>query len=144
MEAIDTAPRFRSRSQGTLGRVFNLLGEPIDGRGEVHRDERWPIRRAPALDKLSSKVEVRDGNQVIDLLTPFVRGGRRDCSAGPGRKTVIPGTDRPHRDAHGGFRSSPASANERAKTTSAWNAGMKIGKTDRAVINRRRWSWPDE
>src|SRR6266436_6623147 len=60
MGAIDTgAPVSVPVGKGTLGRVFNLLGEPIDGRGEVHCEERWPIHRhAPALDKLSSKVEV--------------------------------------------------------------------------------------
>src|SRR5436305_15192703 len=44
---------------GTLGRVFNLLGNPIDGRGEVPTQERWPIhRQPPAFDELSPKTEV--------------------------------------------------------------------------------------
>src|SRR5438552_12496359 len=79
MDVLDTgSPLTVPVGKGTLGRVFNLLGEPIDGRGEVHCDERWPIHRhAPELSKLSSKTQVFEtGIKVIDLLTPFVRGGK--------------------------------------------------------------------
>ncbi|MEI7924156.1 MAG: F0F1 ATP synthase subunit beta, partial [Planctomycetota bacterium] len=64
--------------KGTLARVFNLLGEPIDGRGPVQYEERWPILRdPPAFDDLSPKTEVFEtGIKVVDLLTPFVRGGK--------------------------------------------------------------------
>ena len=72
--------------EATLGRVFNLLGEPIDGRGPVEADERWPIHRdSPEVTDLSTKTELFEtGIKVIDLLTPFVRGGKAGCSAGPG------------------------------------------------------------
>jgi len=76
----------------TLGRVFNLLGEPIDGRGEVVTEELWPIHRdPPAFDELSPKTEVFEtGIKVIDLLTPFVRGGKIGLFGGAGLgKTVI-------------------------------------------------------
>ncbi len=54
----------------TLGRVFNLLGEPIDGRGPVDAKERWPIHREPpAFADLSPKTELFEtGIKVIDLL----------------------------------------------------------------------------
>src|SRR3954447_22916551 len=57
----------------TLGRVFNLLGEPIDGRGPIHAKERRPIHQEPpALAELSSKTELFEtGIKVIDLLTPL-------------------------------------------------------------------------
>src|SRR5437763_15283855 len=77
MDVVDTgSPVTVPVGKATLGRVFNLLGEPIDGRGEVQCEERWPIHRhAPELDKLSSKTQVFEtGIKVIDLLTPFVRG----------------------------------------------------------------------
>ncbi|ADV61144.1 ATP synthase F1 subcomplex beta subunit [Isosphaera pallida ATCC 43644] len=76
----------------TLGRVFNLLGDPIDGRGPVNVSERWRIHRhAPDFDKLSPKTEVFEtGIKVIDLLTPFVRGGKIGLFGGAGLgKTVI-------------------------------------------------------
>jgi F-type H+/Na+-transporting ATPase subunit beta len=76
----------------TLGRVFNLLGDPIDGRGPVDVQERWPIHRdAPPFDKLSPKTEVFEtGIKVLDLLTPFVRGGKIGLFGGAGLgKTVI-------------------------------------------------------
>ena len=76
----------------TLSRVFNLLGEPIDGRGEVGATERWPIHRdPPKLSDLSPKTEVFvTGIKVIDLLTPFVRGGKAGLFGGAGLgKTVI-------------------------------------------------------
>src|SRR5690606_12992103 len=70
----------------------NVLGDPIDGRGPVETEERWPIHRnPPALEDLSSKTEVFEtGIKVVDLLTPFVRGGKAGLFGGAGLgKTVI-------------------------------------------------------
>ena len=78
--------------KSTLGRVFNLLGDPIDGRGPVHAEESWPIHRdPPPFESLSPKTEVFEtGIKVIDLLTPFVRGGKIGLFGGAGLgKTVI-------------------------------------------------------
>jgi len=76
----------------TLGRVFNVLGETIDGRGDVGTQERWPIHRpAPQVNELSTSTEIFEtGIKVIDLLTPFVRGGKAGLFGGAGLgKTVI-------------------------------------------------------
>ena len=76
----------------TLGRVFNLLGNPVDGRGPVETDEHWPIHReAPPLADLSTSTELFEtGIKVVDLLTPFVRGGKAGLFGGAGLgKTVI-------------------------------------------------------
>ena len=76
----------------TLGRVFNLLGEPIDKKGPVRADEYRPIHRdAPELTNLATKTEIfPTGIKVIDLLTPFVRGGKAGLFGGAGLgKTVI-------------------------------------------------------
>jgi F-type H+-transporting ATPase subunit beta len=93
MECIDTgSPVTVPVGKGTLGRVFNLLGEPIDNRGPVEAAERWPIHReAPLVTDLSTKTEVFEtGIKVIDLLTPFVRGGKAGLFGGAGLgKTVI-------------------------------------------------------
>src|SRR3954467_11209355 len=60
MEVVDTGgPVSVPVGKGTLGRVFNLLGDPIDGRGPVNAADHWPIHRdAPKLEDLSSKTEV--------------------------------------------------------------------------------------
>ncbi|MCA9245338.1 MAG: F0F1 ATP synthase subunit beta, partial [Phycisphaerales bacterium] len=62
----------------TLGRVFNLVGEPVDGRGPVAAKESRPIHREPPpFDSLTPKTEqFETGIKVIDLLVPFVRGGK--------------------------------------------------------------------
>ncbi len=76
----------------TLGRVFNVLGKAIDGRGDVQAEEYWPIhRQAPQVSELSTNTEVFEtGIKVIDLLTPFVRGGKAGLFGGAGLgKTVI-------------------------------------------------------
>jgi len=75
-----------------LGRVFNLLGEPIDKRGEVGASERRPIHRQPAeFDELNPQIEILPtGIKVVDLLCPFVRGGKIGLFGGAGvGKTVI-------------------------------------------------------
>ncbi|MCP4249472.1 MAG: F0F1 ATP synthase subunit beta [bacterium] len=77
---------------GTLGRVFNLIGEPVDGRGPVEATERRSIHHAPPLIKdLEPKTEIMEtGIKVIDLLAPFVRGGKIGLFGGAGLgKTVI-------------------------------------------------------
>ncbi len=76
----------------TLGRVFNLLGEPVDKRGPVKAKQRRPIHREPpAFVDLSSKTEMYEtGIKVIDLLCPLVRGGKCGLFGGAGvGKTVI-------------------------------------------------------
>ena len=75
-----------------LGRVFNLVGEPIDGRGPVEVSTYEPIHKTPPkLDSLSSKTEIFEtGIKVIDLLCPLVRGGKAGLFGGAGvGKTVI-------------------------------------------------------
>jgi F-type H+-transporting ATPase subunit beta len=76
----------------TLGRVFNLVGEPIDDRGPVAATEFRPIHREPPeFDTLTSKTELFEtGIKVIDLLCPLVRGGKAGLFGGAGvGKTVI-------------------------------------------------------
>jgi F-type H+-transporting ATPase subunit beta len=76
----------------TLGRVFNLVGDPIDGRGPVDAHDRRPIHRLPPeFVDLTPKSEMMEtGIKVIDLLAPFVRGGKIGLFGGAGLgKTVI-------------------------------------------------------
>jgi F-type H+-transporting ATPase subunit beta len=128
--------------KGTLGRVFNLLGEPIDGRGEVKTDERWPIHRhPPELSSLSSKTEVFEtGIKVVDLLTPFVRGGKAGLFGGAGLGKTVILTELIARiaAAHGGY-SVFAGVGERTREGNDLWLEMqhtKIGTTDRSVIEQ--------
>ena len=76
----------------TLGRMFNLLGEPIDGMPAVSGAERMPIhRKAPSFDEQSTKVEIFEtGIKVIDLIAPFIKGGKVGLFGGAGvGKTVL-------------------------------------------------------
>src|SRR5206468_7580523 len=75
-----------------LGRMFNLLGEPIDNLGPVATKERWPIHRsAPPFTAQSTKVEIFEtGIKVIDLIAPFIKGGKVGLFGGAGvGKTVL-------------------------------------------------------
>lgn len=76
----------------TLGRIFNVLGEPIDELGEVKTKERYPIhRQVPVLeDQDTSQEMLETGIKVIDLLEPFMRGGKTGMFGGAGvGKTVL-------------------------------------------------------
>jgi F-type H+/Na+-transporting ATPase subunit beta len=78
--------------QATLGRIFNLLGEPIDEAGEVEVEERWPIHRpAPSVEDLTPTREILEtGIKVIDLLAPYPKGGKVGLFGGAGvGKTVL-------------------------------------------------------
>ncbi len=92
-EIVDTgAPVSVPVGNEVLGRVFNLTGTPIDGRGEVGAKERRPIHHAPPeFHELTPKTEqLVTGIKVIDLLAPFVRGGKTGLFGGAGLgKTVI-------------------------------------------------------
>jgi F-type H+-transporting ATPase subunit beta len=143
MEVEDTgAPVSVPVGKETLGRVFNVLGDPIDGRGEVNSAERWPIhRQAPQLDELSSKTEIFEtGIKVIDLLTPFVRGGKAGLFGGAGLGKTVILTELIARIAreHGGY-SVFAGVGERTREGNDLWLEMqeaKIGDTGKSVIDQ--------
>ena len=76
----------------TLGRIFNVIGEPIDGKGEVRSKKFYPIHRpSPPLTEQETKQEIFEtGIKVIDLIAPFIKGGKIGVFGGAGvGKTVI-------------------------------------------------------
>ena len=126
----------------TLGRVFNLLGEPIDGRGPINAKESRPIHREPPPFKdLSAKTEIfTTGIKVIDLLTPLVRGGKAGLFGGAGLGKTVILTELIARIAseHGGY-SVFAGVGERTREgNDLWleMQEMEIGKTGRSVITQ--------
>ncbi|MFO5494536.1 MAG: F0F1 ATP synthase subunit beta [Cuspidothrix sp.] len=93
LEVVDTgAPINVPVGKATLGRIFNVLGEPVDNQGPVNNTETLPIHRdAPKLTDLETKPSVFEtGIKVVDLLTPYRRGGKIGLFGGAGvGKTVI-------------------------------------------------------
>ncbi len=92
-EAIDTGASISVPvGEGCLGRVFNLLGQPIDEAGPVQAQERWPIHRAaPAYEEQQPATEILEtGIKVIDLICPYAKGGKIGLFGGAGvGKTVL-------------------------------------------------------
>jgi F-type H+/Na+-transporting ATPase subunit beta len=142
-ECMDTGgPVTVPVGEATLGRVFNVIGEAVDGRGPVDAEERWPIHRdPPALGNLSTKTELFEtGIKVIDLLTPFVRGGKAGLFGGAGLGKTVILTELIARiaSAHGGY-SVFAGVGERTREgTDLWleMQEAKIGDTGRSVIDQ--------
>ncbi|MFA6973788.1 MAG: F0F1 ATP synthase subunit beta [Parcubacteria group bacterium] len=109
MEVIGTgAPISVPVGQGTLGRMFNLLGEPIDGIADAIKSERKdPIHReAPSFAEQSTQAEILEtGIKVVDLICPFVKGGKVGLfgGAGVGKTVVIQELIRNIAQEHGGY-----------------------------------------
>jgi F-type H+-transporting ATPase subunit beta len=142
-ECVDTgAPVSVPVGTATLGRVFNLLGEPVDGRGPIQAKEFRAIHRpAPTVDELSTNTELFEtGIKVIDLLTPFVRGGKAGLFGGAGLGKTVILTELIARIAssHGGY-SVFAGVGERTREgTDLWREMQEaeIGQTGRKVIEQ--------
>jgi F-type H+-transporting ATPase subunit beta len=142
-DAVDTGgPLTVPVGKETLGRVFNLLGDPIDNRGPVNAEQRRPIHREPPeFTDLTPKAEVFEtGIKVIDLLTPFLRGGKAGLfgGAGLGKTVVIQELIARIAQQHGGY-SVFAGVGERTREgTDLWleMQEAEIGKTGKHVIDQ--------
>ena len=143
VDVVDTgAPVSVPVGKETLGRVFNLLGQPIDQRGPVNTDQRRPIHRgAPDFTDLTPKAEVFEtGIKIIDLLTPFIRGGKAGLfgGAGLGKTVVIQELIARIAQQHGGY-SVFAGVGERTREgTDLWMEMQEaeIGNTGKHVIDQ--------
>jgi len=143
MDVVDTGKAVSVPvGTATLGRVFNVLGKEIDERGPVAADEYMPIhRQAPPVNELSTNTEVFEtGIKVVDLLTPFVRGGKAGLFGGAGLGKTVILTELIARIAssHGGY-SVFAGVGERTREgTDLWleMQDTEIGDTGRKVIEQ--------
>ena len=107
-EAIDTGASISVPvGRPALGRLFNVLGEPLDELGDVKSAERWPIHRLPpSFQEQETSIQILEtGIKVIDLITPFTRGGKIGAfgGAGVGKTVVIQELIRNIAMEHGGF-----------------------------------------
>ena len=126
----------------TLGRVFNLIGETIDGRGKSGITEKRPIHRAPpSLEEVLPKTEMFEtGIKVMDLLCPLVRGGKAGLfgGAGVGKTVIIQELIARLARFHSGY-SCFAGVGERTREGNDLWLEMqeaKIGDTDKSVLDQ--------
>ncbi len=93
MDVVDTgAPISVPVGEGVLGRIFNVTGDTVDNRGEVPHEKKYPIHRpAPPLTEQDTKANILEtGIKVIDLICPFIKGGKVGAFGGAGvGKTVV-------------------------------------------------------
>ena len=107
-EVVDTGKPIQvAVGPETLGRIINVIGEPIDQKGNVQTKENWPIhRQAPSFNDQSTETEILvTGIKVIDLLAPYAKGGKIGLfgGAGVGKTVIIMELINNIAKAHGGF-----------------------------------------
>ena len=139
MDAIDTGgPIIVPVGRGTLGRVLNVIGEPVDQMGVVHADTRYPIHRpAPTFEQQSTESKMLEtGIKVIDLLEPYVLGGKIGLfgGAGVGKTVIIMELINRIATHHGGF-SVFAGVGERTREgNDLWLEMKESGVIDKAAL----------
>ena len=139
MEAVDTgAPISVPASEGMLGRMINVTGEPIDCAGPIPAADRWPIHhRAPDfVDVVPAGEVLETGIKVIDLMTPYAKGGKIGLfgGAGVGKTVLIEELIRNIAFEHNGY-SVFAGVGERSREgNDLWNEMKESGVIDKTAL----------
>jgi len=139
VEAIDTgAPISVPVGKATLGRLFNVMGLPLDNLGEVKTQERWPIHRPPPSlqDQETTTQILETGLKVIDLIAPFTKGGKIGAygGAGVGKTVIIQELIRNIATVHGGY-SVFAGVGERSREgNDLWGEMKASGVIDKTAL----------
>ena len=138
-EALDTGePITVPVGEACLGRLLNVLGEPIDNLGEVKADEHWPIHRPPpTLDELETTPQLLEtGIKVLDLVSPFTKGGKVGAygGAGTGKTVIIQELIHNIAREHGGY-SVFAGVGERSREgNDMWNEMKESGVIEKTAL----------
>jgi F-type H+-transporting ATPase subunit beta len=138
-EAIDMgSPITVPVGRATLGRLFNVFGEPLDGLGEVKAEQRYPIHHPPPLltEQQTTPQILETGLKVMDLITPFTKGGKIGAygGAGVGKTVIITELIRNIATEHGGF-SVFAGVGERSREgNDLWLEMKRSGVLDKTVL----------
>lgn len=138
-EALDTgAPITMPVGEATLGRMFNVLGEPIDGKGEVNAKKKMPIHRSdpPFTEVLPATEMLETGIKVVDLMAPYSRGGKIGLfgGAGVGKTVLIMELIRNIAYEHGGY-SVFAGVGERSREgNDLWNEMIGSGVINKTAL----------
>ena len=139
MEAVDTGKALAVPvGEATLSRLFNILGEPLDELGEVKTKDRWPIHRPPpSLEEQETTTEVLEtGLKVIDLISPFTKGGKIGAygGAGVGKTVIIQELIRNIATEHGGFSVFTGIGERSREGNDLWNEMKESGVIDKTVM----------
>jgi len=137
--AIDTgAPIMVPVGECTLGRIFNVLGEPIDMLGEVKAEEYYPIHRpAPPFEEQVTEPEfLETGLKVIDLIAPFTRGGKTGVfgGAGVGKTVIIMELIRTFATVHKGYSVFSGVGERSREGNDLWHSVQKSGVIDKVAM----------
>ncbi len=138
-EAIDTGAALSVPvGKATLGRLFDVMGEPLDNLGPVKAKERWPIHRPPpSFEEQETTTQMLEtGLKVIDLITPFTKGGKIGAygGAGVGKTVIIMELIRNIATVHGGL-SVFAGIGERSREgNDLWHEMKASGVIDKTVL----------
>ena len=139
MEVIDTEePISVPVGPEVLGRIFNLLGEPLDTIGKVKTKERYPIHRpAPTFEERESTTEVFEtGLKVVDLLAPFAKGGKVGLfgGAGVGKTVLIMELIKSIASEHGGYSVFTGVGERTREGNDLWLEMKESGVLDKTVL----------
>ena len=139
MPVVNTgAPIMVPVGEETLGRIFNLLGEPIDRMGPVKTKERRPIHApAPKFDTLSTQTELFEtGIKVVDLLAPYAKGGKTGLfgGAGVGKTVIIMELINNVAKQHGGYSVFCGVGERTREGNDLWLEMKESGVIDKAVL----------
>jgi F-type H+/Na+-transporting ATPase subunit beta len=122
----------------TLGRIFNLLGEPIDLGDPVEAGERWPIHRdAPNVEDLTPTTEMLEtGIKVVDLLAPYAKGGKVGLfgGAGVGKTVIIMELINNIAKQHGGLSAFCGVGERTREGNELWNEMTESGVLDKTML----------
>ena len=136
--AVDTGkPITVPTGEGTLGRLFNVLGEPLDGLGEVAGERKPIFAKAPPFDEQETSVQMLEtGLKIVDLIAPFTRGGKVGAygGAGVGKTVIIRELIRNIGSEHGGV-SVFAGVGERSREgNEMWHEMRESGVIEKTVL----------
>ncbi len=138
-EAVDTGAALSVPvGKNTLGRLFNVMGEPLDNLGPVQTTEHWPIHRLPpSFEEQETTTQMLEtGLKVIDLITPFTRGGKIGAygGAGVGKTVIIQELIRNIATMHGGFSVFTGIGERSREGNDLWHEMRESGVIDNTVM----------
>ena len=139
MEALDTGGAMKMPvGPSTLGRIFNVLGETVDGGDEVKAEDYYPIHReAPEYEDLEPKTEIFEtGIKVVDLLEPYIKGGKTGLfgGAGVGKTVIIMELINNLAMGHGGTSVFTGVGERTREGTDLWTEMKESGVIDKTVL----------
>jgi F-type H+-transporting ATPase subunit beta len=138
-EVVDTGSALKVPvGKATLGRLFDVMGTPLDNLGEVKADDYWPIHRLPpSFEEQETSTQVLEtGLKVVDLIAPFTRGGKIGAygGAGVGKTIIIQELIRNIATVHGGFSVFTGIGERSREGNDLWREMKESGVIDKTVM----------